>query len=396
MNQTPLHRFNTILFYPIAYAVWLAVAIRGVALNFTEGHILRWEVVYLLLAYGLLLGTERWITHRLSWYAGLYLFMQAALVTALAFISIPLDFFAALLLPLCGQAMLQFPRRTGYAWVAFFIVVIVITLVYRLGPLNALPLLLLYAAGYVFVATYANVTTEADAARRQSEGLLSELQAAHGQLQEYANQVEELAVLKERNRLARELHDSITQAIYALTLETETAMRQLGIGDKELALAHLGQVKNDGQQALREMRLLIYELRPPILEKEGLAEAIKSRIETVEGRTGLDVSFILTGQAELSPKMEMGLFRIAQEALNNILKHAQAKQVRVSLSLTKTLITLTIADDGIGFDPTAVTGSSGGGLGLANMQERAAEIGAALDLTSTPGKGTQITVEVRP
>jgi signal transduction histidine kinase len=395
MDRTPLQRFNTILFYPIAYAVWLAVTVRGIELNFSEGHVLRWLVVGLFVVYGVLLGTERWVTNRLSVYAYLYLFIQSVVVAALAILSAPMDFYAALFLPLSGQAMLLFPRRTGYSWVAFFSVLMVATLIYQFGVRTALPLLFLYGAGYIFIATYANVTQEADTARQESEGLLSELQVAHEQLQDYASRVEELAILKERNRLAREIHDSITQALYGVTLETETAIRQIRSGEQALALDHMLEAQKDGQQALREMRLLIYELRPPILEKEGLVSAIQARIESVEGRAGLEVEFNHTGNVDLPSDVETGLFRIVQEALTNVLKHAQAEEVSVHLLMEEEGVVLEIKDDGTGFDLPTLGTSDGGGLGLTSMQERASEIGAILEVTASPGRGTRIKVELR-
>jgi signal transduction histidine kinase len=134
----------------------------------------------------------------------------------------------------------------------------------------------------------ANITNASDA-RRRSEQLLAELQEAHQQLQTYAGQAEELAIANERTRLARDLHDSVAQTLYGLTLQAEAASRKMAAGQDEAVQAHLQAIREDARQTLQETRLLIFELRPPILEEAGLAAAIKARIDTVEARGGTAV-----------------------------------------------------------------------------------------------------------
>lgn len=384
------------MFYPLSYAIWLAVAFRGISVYFSADHPLRWIVVGLLLVFGLLLGLEQFLGQRMRAYAHLYLLLQTILVIALSILPIQLDFFSALYLPLSGQAMLLFWRRVGYFWVAVFSAAMTGAILYQYRFTAGLPLLILYAVGYLFIATYANMTLQAEAARQESDQLLNELQEAHQQLQEYAQQVEDLAVMEERNRLARELHDSVTQALYAMRLETESAIRQLAAGKNDIALEHLQELRQGVQQALQEMRLLIYELRPPALEKEGLVTALKSRLETVEARTGIEVAFHAEGHGDLPAEVELGLYRIAQEALNNILKHSQARKVILDLSLDDGLAVMEIKDDGIGFDASRKASSDGGGMGLQGMRERAIQVGGTLQLTAAPGEGTQVKVEVRP
>lgn len=206
-------------------------------------------------------------------------------------------------------------------------------------------------------------------------------------------QARQVAVLEERQRLARELHDSVTQAMYGVTLYAEAAARRLAAGDMGLTARHLQELKSTAQDALREMRLLIFELRPSILEEHGLTAALEARLESVEGRAGLDTAFHLRGQARRLPAdLEAGLYRIAQEALNNALKHSQARHIEVSLCLNDTSVTLEIADDGQGFLPDMV--GQRGGLGLPGMRERAAQLNGALSITSTPGEGTTVRIEV--
>jgi signal transduction histidine kinase/ligand-binding sensor domain-containing protein len=198
------------------------------------------------------------------------------------------------------------------------------------------------------------------------------------------------AVAEERNRLARDLHDSVTQALYGVTLYSEAAAGHLDLGHTDRAVEHLEELQNTAQEALAEMRLLIFELRPPILEELGLVAALQTRLQAVEGRAGLKTEFTTNLQDPLPPDLEEGLYRLAQEALNNVLKHAQAEQIRVHLRQEGGCVTLEIADDGVGFDPA--TASERGGMGLAAIAERAADLGARLAVDSQVGRGTKVTV----
>jgi two-component system nitrate/nitrite sensor histidine kinase NarX len=207
-------------------------------------------------------------------------------------------------------------------------------------------------------------------------------------------QAQQLAVMKERNRLARDLHDSVTQALYGVTLYAEAAARQLQSGQVEMASGHLDEIRKTAQESLREMRLLIFELRLPMLKKEGLAAALQARLESVEGRVGLKTKFSAVGNGRLKPEIEEGLYRIAQEALNNALKHAHATRVSVSLRQYDHAVTLEIVDDGRGFDPVEI--QERGGFGLRGMEERALRLGGELTVRSSPGKGTQVRMEVGP
>jgi signal transduction histidine kinase len=203
-------------------------------------------------------------------------------------------------------------------------------------------------------------------------------------------QVEQLAVIEERQRLARELHDSVTQSLYSVTLYGEAAARLLSAGNYPLAAEHLRELRDTAQEALREMRLLIFELRPPVLEKEGLAAALQTRLEAVEGRAGLQSELQVEGEGVIPIPIEEELYRVAQEALNNVLKHAKAQRVKVRLRLDGTSVALEVRDDGVGFNPALVREK--GGLGLRGMAERARRIGSALDVQSAPGRGTTVKV----
>jgi PAS domain S-box-containing protein len=200
------------------------------------------------------------------------------------------------------------------------------------------------------------------------------------------------AALEERQRLARELHDSVTQSLYSLTLLAEAARRLAAAGDLERVEQHVGRLGDTAQQALKEMRLLVYQLRPLALEADGLAGALQHRLDAVEKRGGVQARLVVDGLVEVPASVEEALFRIAQEALNNSLKHSGAGAVTVTLCGGGGLVGLEIADNGQGFD-LADTGR--GGLGLTSMRERVEQLGGTWQLVSQPGQGTTVRVRLR-
>ena len=200
------------------------------------------------------------------------------------------------------------------------------------------------------------------------------------------------AVLEERQRLARDLHDSVTQSLYSLTLLAE-AGRRLIKADALQAEHYLSDMGEIAQQSLKEMRLLVYQLRPLALEHEGLIGALQARLDSVEKRAGVEARFLIEGSlGSLPPALEEGLFRVAQEALNNALKHAAARSVVVRLRGNDHSVTLEVADDGRG--SALLNHAPTGGLGVTSMQERAAQLGGRILIDSAPGQGTRVTVEV--
>lgn len=199
-----------------------------------------------------------------------------------------------------------------------------------------------------------------------------------------------IAAFDERQRLARDLHDSVSQSLYGLTLYAEVAGQLLSSGQIEKARQNLDELKELAIDAMAEMRLLIYELRPSVFAEDGLIAAIQARLDAVEGRVGLSTNFVVDGTINLDQKTEENLYRITQEALNNILKHARAKKTNVHLSQDEKWITLEVVDDGIGFNPDQSTDT--GGVGLSSMKERAQEIGAELEINSQQGFGTKVLV----
>ncbi len=211
----------------------------------------------------------------------------------------------------------------------------------------------------------------------------------HARLQQ---QAEQLAVLAERQRLARELHDSVTQSLYSVTLYANAAVMALAAGKHEVTAGYLQELQETAQEGMRDMRLLVFQLHPPVLETEGLVAALQARLAAVEGRAGLQPEFRVEGERRLPIAIEGELYWIAQEALNNVRKHAAAQHVTVYLRFTAAIISLEVLDDGVGFDPQAVPAEARGGM--RTIAERTARIGGKLTYTSTPGQGTLVKVEV--
>ncbi len=204
----------------------------------------------------------------------------------------------------------------------------------------------------------------------------------------------QLAIVEERQRIARELHDSVAQGLWGVNLYAEAASCLLESGDFETLAKHLHDIQAISQEALREMRLLIFELRPPILKQEGLVAALEARLDCVEGRGGIETTLKVEGEPQITRAAEEELYWIVQEALNNVLKHSSAHRVEIELRFCPERVYLEVSDDGVGFAPSALAGASKGGLGLKGMAERARRVGGCLSVESAPGQGTRVRIEV--
>lgn len=200
------------------------------------------------------------------------------------------------------------------------------------------------------------------------------------------------AALEERQRLARELHDSVTQSLYSLTLLAEASRRTAQTGEVEKVVANIARLGETAQQALKEMRLLVYELRPLALEQAGLAEALQSRLDAVEKRAGVDAQLRVELDNELPADIENALYRIAQEAFNNALKHAEATKISASLRSDNQEVQMEIIDNGKGFETERM--QDHGGMGLVSIRERIEALYGKWFITSKPGEGTRVAVHV--
>ena len=202
---------------------------------------------------------------------------------------------------------------------------------------------------------------------------------------------ERLLLLDERNRLARELHDAVTQSLYSMTLFAETNRRFADAGNLEQVTLYSRRLEETAAQSLKEMRLLLHNLRPSILQSSGLSGALQQRLDAVEKRAGIQSRLLCDRGMILLPSVEEMLFHIAEEALNNALKHGLATAVSVTLSQSANHVKMIVEDNGSGFDETNLQDS--GGLGLTTMRERAALLGGSLTIDSHSGK-TAVVVDL--
>ena len=196
--------------------------------------------------------------------------------------------------------------------------------------------------------------------------------------------------LSERQRLLRDLHDSVSQKLYGLVALTEAAQAGIEAGSVIAPLEVLTRIGENARQAVKEMRLFLYEMQPVDL-KDGLVSSLQHRLAAVEGRADIKARMISDENIQLEKDDEIALYYIAQEALNNILRHAHAKNVSANIKQTRQNVILEITDDGQGFDIKKLDNS---GLGLRNMKERTAQANGKFKITSKIGSGTKIVVSV--
>lgn len=307
----------------------------------------------------------------------------------------PQDYFAMLVLPLCVQAMWRLPQKTATGWVTVFAFCVLAGMIIYYqkyeGSWEGIGYGMSYVAACVLISVFSTVTRRAQEAREESQALNAELQAANRKLQEYALQVEQLAAAEERSRLARDLHDSVSQTIFSLTL-TAQAARILLDRDPGRVAGQLDHLQSLAKSALGEMRSLIQQLRPDPLMLDGLAACLRQHVRERKEQDGLEVDLTIQGERRLPAAVEEGLFRVVQEALNNVVKHAGVNAASVTLRLDQNPIELCIEDRGKGFNPQGKSPDTGH-LGVAGMVERVRSLGARLEIDSAPGSGTRVWVK---
>ncbi len=380
------HETRTALrvFFLTVGLLFAAVTVRAL-LDVIHTPLLRPVLALLLLWLALLLGSAFLPTGRPRWFSA-YLGVQALLAIGLMLVSGG-DYFAALLMILAMQAMRRFDPKQGARWVALFALLLILPMTRNYGLWQGLAYTLIYSAGSALFASYALTIQRAQAAHAANRDLLERLAETNRQLQHYAAQQEHAAATRQRAALARDLHDSVTQTIFSMTLTAQSALLLLDRQPEQVS-GQLDRLHDLAQSALAAMRTLVTELRPPPLAG-GLAAALRQHAAARAVTEGLAVELEITGdpQARLAPAEEQGLLRIVQEALNNIVKHAGVAEATVRLHLAEPFW-LEISDRGQGFAPA----SAAPGLGLAGMGERAAEIGWRLEVDSAPGGGARIRV----
>jgi PAS domain S-box-containing protein len=218
--------------------------------------------------------------------------------------------------------------------------------------------------------------------------LVNEIEGRQRAEEALAAKAVEGAISAERNRLARDLHDAVTQTLFSASLIAEVLPELWEMYPDEARKSN-EELRQLTRGALAEMRTLLLELRPAALTQASFPDLIKQLSEAVIGRARLPVDLTVTGEYELPPDIKVAFYRIAQECLNNIVKYARAARVQIGINLDWSNVSMEINDDGVGFDPSIMKPTS---LGMRIMRERAEAIQARLQISSTPGQGTTVTV----
>ena len=351
-------------------------------------------ILGMLLFWLILFVSEPAISKKWSRYFPLYLVLQIGLIFFLLGLPASADFFAALFVIPSMQIMQRLNSKTWIwgTWIGLCALGTTLLLLKSNGS-QAFALVLIYTAGNVFYGFYAKATRQAQMTRVENLALARELQEVNRKLQAYSAQMEQLVVARERNRLARDLHDSVTQTVFSMNLTTQSALLLL---EREPAkvLSQLERLSQLARNALSEMQLLISELRPEEAGSEGLVADLKRYLAGGHFPEDLSIDLEIKGEQSLGLAEEQSLFHIVQEALNNVVKHAQAQEAQVRLHLTEPMW-IEIEDQGRGFDLQHAHDDSSR-LGLHSMRERATEIGWDLQIRTSPGTGTCIRVEKLP
>ncbi len=375
----------------LIYLFVAAIIVRAVAYNYYDEPV-RTSVYVLLAGYVLLLVLEGFVPPRLRWFPYVYLFLQADLIVLMMLASPKMDFLPDLFYPLSYYAVNTLGRRVGFIWVSAFILAMVYPVMWGWEwQAPGLAIVILTAATCFLVGSYAALFKKTSTTIETNGRLLAELQDAHRQLQDKAGQVEELAIAGERSRMARELHDSVTQTIFSMNLAAQSAGILLD-SDPARVTGQLDRLQELARGAAGEIQALVEQLRPRSLVEEGLPQALSRLVDERGKREGLQIDLSVKGDRSLPEPVTLGLLRIAQEALNNVAKHAGTRRACLRLDLEARPAVLEVADDGRGFDPRKPP-SETGHFGLTGMAARAGELGWTLSIDSRPGQGTRIRVE---
>lgn len=375
----------------------LAVSLRTWLYYQSSPHLGR-ALVFLLI-WLLLLVTEPLISRRWHAYFPVYLLTQTLLVFAMLLLPETPDFMAALLGILSMQVMMRLPTDrawVGAAWIGLCAIAMGV-LMWPEFEFQAIALALIYTVGNIFLAAYTHTTRQNQAALLHNQALATELENANQRLEETSARLERLSAERERNRLARELHDSVTQTVFSMNLTSQSAALLLRrdpslVSERGRVSDLLARLSSLASSALAEMQVLIAELKPdqPAGVPENLPAALRRLQADHRFSDGLEISLSVEGGGAVSAVEQAGLYRIAQEALTNIHKHAQSPHAEIRLHLDEPQW-LEIIDHGQGFDLQQAGHHDG--LGLSSMRERAAEIGWDFIVTSSPGAGTRVRVE---
>jgi len=383
-----VRKFGVVTSGNLAFVIVVAASYlsAATALVYTRRNVPVWEVLVLLAAAAayLLVGTYGFSLCRRSnkpGVAALYFVVQLLLAALLIKLRGQAGELGLILLPLAGQSALVLRLSWMIAVCTLIYLVLAMPLILVNRWIDAIAIAMIYGTGIVFVVVFTRIA----ASEREARAGLAE---ANRLLLENAAQVEELAVTKERNRLAREIHDSLGHYLTVVNVQIGAA-QAIFDQDNKRAMDHLAKAQTLTQEGLAEVRRSVAALRASPTESRPLPEALAKLTAQWKG-TGMAVDFSVSGSVRaLSPQADLTLYRSAQEALTNVSKHAHASKVKVSLSYREPrTVLLLVEDDGVG------SNGSDSGFGLLGVRERAQQLGGKVQVHTARGKGFTIEVEL--
>lgn len=322
---------------------------------------------------------------RTGWYERnppVYFGIQTIVLTILLLLrSDANDAFNFLFYILTVHATVVLQARTAAVWIAGFFVIASAVVILSRG-LEGVYAVFFYLAAFVVCGIFGHTVQQTELTSERNERLVEELKATQQKLQE-------LAVLEERNRLARDLHDSVKQQVFAISMQLSAARTALSESDK--AYASVIEAERLAQQAGAELTTLIGALRPPRLERTSLHEAVKEHVSEWSRQNKIEIQLSVDTIDSTSVQEEQALFRVLQEALSNVARHSQASEAAITLKSDNENILLMVEDNGVGYDTERITK----GIGLDSMKERLAAVDGRLEVVSLPSQGTRVIATVR-
>jgi signal transduction histidine kinase len=389
MIQVTTSQRGNIAFLVASYVILVAAGVVGLRFN-PPATVALTRVIIILLGAIAIIQTRLPKAGSPAWQFHLYLGVHGTLVAALMFLQPGWTMYPVLYFLPSIWAILALGVRTGGYWLVAYVVAIAASFAYGMNLGEGLIALFLYGVLYGLIGAFAAAVVRADTARRESQALLAELQEAHRQLQDYSLRAEEMAIVEERNRLAREMHDTLGHRLTVAAVQLEGAQR-LCTQDHERAAGMIGTVREQIREALGELRSTVATLRTPVEADLQLRSALRRLVTNFEAATGLTVNRLLPEELpSLSDSQRLALYRAAQEALTNIQRHARASQAWLVLTASEDAITLLVSDDGQGM---SVRGESPG-YGLRGLRERMAQLDGELHVEPRPGGGTQLSARL--
>jgi two-component system, NarL family, sensor histidine kinase YdfH len=279
--------------------------------------------------------------------------------------------------------------RWGALATLYYVILSLISFLLTSSPDRALFWLITIIPLIIFIGMYVTLYVRQADARERAQALASDLEAANRQLTEYAAQVEDLTIANERQRMARELHDTLSQGLAGLILQLEAADAHLASNRREKAQAIVANAMVQARATLADARRAIDDLRRP--SPDDLDSALRLEVSRFTYATGIPVEFHTTPAPPLPDPVKEAVIRTVAEALTNIAHHARAQHVEIDTQVKEGQLSIAVQDDGVGFDPSAIPS---GHYGLLGIQERVRLVNGCFEIKSEPNRGTTLTIHV--